>query len=82
MEDLIVGEFGLAFDGGGVMFGLGAELTIFAAAPYFGGDDGAEFYIAATELDADFVGPVEKVVEVVAGDAREVFGVLAVEEFA
>ena len=62
-----------------MVLGLRAELAVLAAPADLGGDDGAELHVAAHVADADLVGPVEQVVDVVAADGDEVFGVGAVE---
>src|SRR3954468_11150722 len=68
------------------MLRLRAELTILAAPADLRGDDGAEFHIPAHEADANLVGPVEQIVNVIRPiwtqtDAHERFCIATIEQF-
>ena len=70
LQNLVVGQLRLLLGRAVVMLGLAQNLQSSRAAADLGGDDGAEFHVAAHELDANLVGPVEQIVDVVAADAQ------------
>src|SRR5262245_54853718 len=80
VEHLLIGQHRLRCRWGlRVMGGLGAELAILATSSDLRGDDRAELYVPPDVADANLVGPVEQVVDIVPADAGEVFGVGPVE---
>src|SRR6266566_769183 len=70
-ENLLIGQFALPPYRCVILLGLCTELAILTAPPHFGGHDGAEFHVAAQKADADFVGPVKQIVEIVPAYPRQ-----------
>src|SRR5438045_545844 len=62
------------------MLRLRAELAILAASSHFRGHDGAKSYLAPDKADANLVGPVKQIVQIIPGHGRENFCIAAIQQ--